>query len=180
MYDSDWGLIQACRQGDETAWRQIIDQYKRLVFSIPLNYGLGEQDAADILQLTFMMLMQSLGSMHKDSHLGGWLATVARRNTWHVVKRRRRENIGNDELNEESPLPDETSEREKESWEQLNWLYDGLSRLDETCRTLLVLLYFDPEQPSYSHVAARMGLAVGSIGPMRATCLRRLRELLKN
>jgi RNA polymerase sigma factor (sigma-70 family) len=177
-YNSDWELIQACRAGDESAWQQIIDQYKRLVFSIPLTHGLTESDAADIFQLTFMMLMQSLGNMHKDSHLGGWLATVARRNTWHLLNRHRRENVGSDDLDENYSLLDEADEREKERRELLHWLYDGLVHLDETCRTLLVNLYFDPGQPSYQQVASRMGLAVGSIGPMRATCLRRLRDAL--
>ena len=179
MVGSDWDLIQACRQGDEQAWKQVVSGYKRLVFSIPLNYGLGQNDAADIVQLTFMMLMQGLDNLHQDSHLGGWLATVARRNTWHVIERRRRENLGNDPLSETMALPDRASENEKERWELTNWLHDGLSRLDETCRALLLLLYLDPEQPSYSDVAARLGLATGSIGPMRARCLRRLRLIMR-
>jgi RNA polymerase sigma factor (sigma-70 family) len=180
MFATDWELIQACRQGDELAWRQIVDQYKRLVYSIPLNYGLGEHDAADIFQLTFMMLMQSLDSLHKESHLGGWLATVARRNTWRTLNRSRRENISYDGIEETFPLADEAGENERERWELLNWLFDGLSRLDETCRTLLLALYFDPAQLSYQQVASRLGLAVGSIGPMRGNCLRRLREILRD
>jgi RNA polymerase sigma factor (sigma-70 family) len=180
MASSDWELIQACRQGDEQAWQKIVSQYRRLVYSIPLNYGLGEHDAADIFQLTFMMLMQSLDSLHQESHLGGWLATVARRNTWHTLNRHRRENLSYDVVDESFPLPDEAGELERERWELLNWLLDGLSRLDETCRALLVGLYFDPAQPSYQQVAARLGLAVGSIGPMRANCLRRLREIMRD
>jgi RNA polymerase sigma factor (sigma-70 family) len=180
MAESDWDLIQACRHGDEQAWQQIISQYKRLVYSIPLNYGLGENDAADVFQLTFMMLMQGLDGLHKDSHLGGWLATVARRNTWHTVNRRRRENVGDEWLDEESTLPDDANERERERRESLDWLHDGLAHLDERCRAILLGLYLDPAQPSYSQIAAQLGLAVGSIGPMRANCLRRLREILNN
>jgi RNA polymerase sigma factor (sigma-70 family) len=155
-----------------------VSRYQRLVFSIPLNYGLGQNDAADIVQLTFMMLMQGLDRLHQDSHLGGWLATVARRNTWHVLNRRRRENL-RDEALSEVDLLDETSESETERWELINWLHDGLSQLSEPCRALLVALYFDPERPSYSQVAARLGLPVGSIGPMRARCLRRMREIMR-
>jgi len=178
MAGSDWDLIQSCRQGDEQAWKQVVSEYKRLVFSIPLNYGLNQHDAADIAQLTFLMLMQGLDNLNEESHLGGWLATVARRNTWHVIERRRRENVGNEALSENIHLLDEASEREKERWELINWLNDGLSQLDEPCRALLQALYFDPQQPSYSDVAERFGLAVGSIGPTRARCLGRLKEIM--
>ena len=178
MAGSDWDLIQACRQGDDQAFIVGYNLLPRLVFSIPLNYGLNQNEAADITQLTFLMLMQGLDNLDEDSHLGGWLATVARRNTWHVIERRRRENVGNEALSDNIYLLDEASEREKERWELINWLHDGLSRLDEPCRALLLALYFDPQQPSYSDVAQRFGLAVGSIGPTRSRCLGRLKEIM--
>jgi RNA polymerase sigma factor (sigma-70 family) len=180
MARSDWELIQACRRGDEQAWNRVVSNYQRLVFSIPLNYGLNQNDAADIVQLTFVMLIQSLDTLHKDSHLGGWLATVARRNTWHLLNRRHREQVADGVFDEHENLADEMDEREKEHWELINWLHDGLAQLDKTCRDLLTALYFDPEQPSYKEVAARLHLAEGSIGPMRARCLRRLREIMRN
>lgn len=179
MTSPDWDLIQACRQGDEKAWQQIVKKYKRLVFSIPLNYGLGQNDASDITQLTFMMLIQSLDTLRKEGHLGGWLATVARRNTWHVIKRHRRENLVSETPGDEIIVIDENREAEKERWELINWLQDGLSQLDEGCRELLAALYLDRVQPTYAEVAARFGLAVGSIGPMRARCLQRLKEIMR-
>jgi len=179
MATSDWELIQACRQGDELAWKQVVNQYKRLVFSIALNYGLGQEDAAEIVQLTFMMLMQGLDGLHQDSHLGGWLATVARRNTWYILNRHRRENLADGGLDQAVTLIDERSERAQTRWELLNWLYDGLIHLDRTCRELLLALYFDPNLPSYNDVAKHFGLAVGSIGPIRARCLRRLRQIMQ-
>ncbi|HRQ40123.1 MAG TPA: sigma-70 family RNA polymerase sigma factor [Chloroflexota bacterium] len=174
---SDWDLIQACQRGDEQAWGHVITRYKRLIFSIALTYGLGHEDAAEIVQLTFIMFLEGLDNLHADSHLGGWLGTVARRNTWHLLNRRRRENLENEAI-DQVVLVDETSGHQQEKWELLNWLDDGLAQLDRTCRELLLALYFDPQQPAYSEVADRMGLAVGSIGPMRARCLLRLRHIL--
>lgn len=175
---SDWELIQACRQSDQQAWDEVVNKYKRLVFSIALNYGLDQDDAAEVVQITFMMLLQGLDTLRRDSRLGGWLAAVARRNTWRLLERRRREKVDDNPLDEESTLPDETSQRQQERWELLEWLHQGLVQLDPGCRELLLALYFDPQQPAYSEVAARLGLAVGSIGPMRARCLYRLRHIL--
>ena len=50
--------------------------------------------------------------------------------------------------------------------------------IGESCRELLFALYFDPKQPSYAEVAARLGMAVGSVGPTRIRCLERLRRVL--
>src|SRR3990172_10262395 len=75
----DRDLILACRSGDKIAWERLLDKYERLVYSIPLNYGLTSEDAADISQITFTILIQSLDRLRDDTRLAPWLATVARR-----------------------------------------------------------------------------------------------------
>jgi len=47
--------------------------------------------------------------------------------------------------------------------------------LPSGCRALLSLLASDPP-PGYAEISAALGVAVGSIGPMRARCLDRLRR----
>jgi hypothetical protein len=59
-----------------------------LMFSIPLNYGLSRADAADLSQVTFTILIQSLDSLDDDSRRGACLSTAARRHTWRLVERR--------------------------------------------------------------------------------------------
>lgn len=179
VYESDRQLIEACRRGDSGAWEELLDRYERLVFSIPLNYGLSREDAADIAQLTFTILIQSLDSLREDSRLGAWLATVARRHTWRLLDRNKRESAGKHEDLADSPkLLGASGPDAVEQWEMTEWLSQGLSELNEPCRNLLTALYFDPEQPSYAEVAERLNMPVGSIGPTRARCLKRLKEVL--
>jgi RNA polymerase sigma factor (sigma-70 family) len=175
---SDRDLIRACRKGDSRAWRSVLQRYERLVFSIPLNYGLSREDAADLTQLTFTILIQSIHSLDDDSRLGSWLATVARRHTWRLLERKRREGTGVErDLAENVTLLGKDDES-IEHWELLEWLNQGLSLISEPCRRLLQALYFDPEQPSYAEVAARLNMSVGSIGPTRARCLKNLKRAL--
>ena len=91
MAKSDRELIEACRRGDGQAWQMVLDQYERLVFSIPLNSGLSAEDAADVTQLTFTIFMESLDRLRDDSNLAAWLSTVAKRHSWRVIRQRRRE-----------------------------------------------------------------------------------------
>ena len=174
----DRELIRDCRRGDVNAWRRVLDRYEGLVFSVPRRYGLSREDAADITQLTFTILFQSLDSLPEESYLGAWLSTVARRHTWRLLDRNRREKTSDKEFDGNTlPLAGGSND-DIERWELAEWLRQGLSLIDKPCRDLLFSLYLSPEQPSYAEVAARLGMAVGSIGPTRIRCLKRLRHAL--
>ena len=175
----DRDLILDCRNGDVGAWQRLLDRYERLVFSVPRRYGLSREDAADITQLTFTILFQSMDTLPEDSTLGAWLSTVARRHTWRLLDRKRREKAGGYERsNESTSTLANTDTDDVERWELAEWLDHGLSLVGKPCRDLLSALYLDPEQPSYAEVAARLGIAVGSVGPTRIRCLKRLRQVL--
>lgn len=170
-----------------------MDKYERLVFSIPLNYGLSREDAADVSQLTFTIFMQSMDSLRDDSRLGAWLATVARRHSWRLMEKNRREGTsGKEDLASSdfagSGLDDNSGaeilfgggDESPERWETVQWLDQGLAEIGAKCRELLSLLYFDEESPSYIDAAERLDMPIGSIGPTRARCLKRLKEALEN
>lgn len=174
---TDRDLIRACRAGDARAWERLLHKYERLVFSISLNYGLTTDDAADVTQITFTILLQNLDTLPNDIRLSAWLATVARRHTWRLLAQNRREAVNPDEdLAGNEAIGGIVDNRERQ--ELAEWLYQGLSLLDERCRQLLLALYFDAEEPSYAEVADHMKMPIGSIGPTRARCLEQMRQSL--
>lgn len=178
--DTDEALIRACRNGDGAAWERLLAKYERLVFSIPLSYGLSHDDAADITQLTFTILLQSLDTLREDSHLSAWLATIARRHTWRILTRTNRETSA-DALDVDAfavHLPGSAPRDSVERWEMITWLHQGLAQLDARCRALVQALYLDERQPSYAEVAQQFSIPIGSIGPTRARCLERLKQVL--
>ncbi|MBV7332652.1 sigma-70 family RNA polymerase sigma factor [Chloroflexi bacterium TSY] len=178
QFPSDTELLAGCRAGNLQTWQQLVDKYERLVYSIPLNYGLSVEDAADIAQIALTALVNSLDTLRDDSNLGGWLATVARRHTWRLVEQRKRERLNAMEENEEVlKFPDRTNEIER--WELIEWLNAGLNLVGERCRNLLTALYFEESEPTYAELAERFNMAEGSIGPTRARCLKRLREMME-
>jgi RNA polymerase sigma factor (sigma-70 family) len=180
--DSDRDLIRRCQQGSAGAWQQALNKYERLVYSIPLRYGLSRDEAADIAQITFTILIESLDTLSEDSRLGAWLATVARRHTWRLLERNRREiaseGLEGADLAARAVLLGRSDADSIEHWELSELLETGLSQIGEPCRELLLALYFQPELSSYAEVAASLGMPIGSIGPTRARCLKRLRQVL--
>lgn len=167
---SERELLQACQSGDEQAWDLLVARYERLVYSIALRSGLSPEDAADVTQITFIALLDSIDRLRDDQRLPFWLMTVARRQSWRLRHRR----------DQELPLgdPGQAAADPIEDWERTAVVHEALQRLRAPCRDLLLALYFDPSKPSYTEVAERLGRAVGGLGPMRARCLERLRAIL--
>lgn len=167
-------LIERCSDGDLAAWHELVTRYERLVYAIPLREGLSADDAAEISQAAFETLVQSLHRIERPERLGQWLMTVTRRLTWRRRSAQRAEiSIG---VAPFEPAGDVASAQ----WERTVDMYDAVAELGEPCRSLLLGLFFDPDEPSYEELARLLGMAVGSIGPLRARCLARLRAALES
>jgi RNA polymerase sigma factor (sigma-70 family) len=185
--DIDTKLIQACREGKAHAWEQLLSRYERLVLSVPFYYGLGTDEAADVAQLAFTALLQSLNTLQENSNLKAWLCTVARRQTWRILRQKQQFSL--EEMDEEfarsgaklqGKLVLDGRSDSIQHWELTDWLQQGLSKLNGRCAQLLQYLYFDEDQPSYADVAVRLNMPAGAIGPTRARCLARLKQLLES
>ena len=180
----DRALLAACQRGEVGAWEQLLRRYERLVFSVARTSGLSADDAADITQITFSYLLQSLTKVNAQS-LGGWLATVARRHSWRINQRRQQESPSDitddmvDSQIRDAFLPGRVDSHSLERWELVEWLQGSLAQLNERCRSLMIALYFDENEPSYQAIAKTLAIAEGSIGPTRARCLQQLRKILE-
>jgi RNA polymerase sigma factor (sigma-70 family) len=168
---TDAALLSRCAHGDAAAWDTLVARYERLVFSVALRNGLSREDAAEVMQTTFIALLQSIDKLREEDRLSYWLMTVARRQAWRLRGRQDRQQPWTDELNGggEEPMRD---------WERVAVLHDGLAQLGTPCNDLLFALYFDPASPSYAQIATRLGRAIGGLGPLRARCLEKLRSIL--
>ena len=167
---SDAELLAACREGDQDAWGLLVGRYERLVFSVALRNGVTREEAADVTQMTFIALLESIERLRDDDRLASWLMSVARRLAWRQRRRSEREQAW---AAEPAGLEDLLA-----VWERVADVQEGLQQLSDKCRELLLALYFDPAEPSYAEVARRLGRSPGGIGPMRARCLEHLRALL--
>jgi len=79
--EDEW-LVQGCIQGDSRAWEELIDKYKRLIYSIPLKYGATSADAADVFQAVCIEVLHSLPQLKKVQSLRSWLITVTIRQSY--------------------------------------------------------------------------------------------------
>lgn len=185
MEPPDEALVLACRRGDADAWEALIARYQRLIYAIPSRAGLDAELSAEVFQNVFATLLKNLDRIEQPSRIRAWLVTAARRATWRLIRRNRnvrsfRESEdAEDEINE---IPDGAALPEDElvRLQEQHIIRTGVAALDERCRRLLTLLYYGPSRQSYEEIAAALDMSVGSIGPIRARCLQKLRRLLED
>jgi RNA polymerase sigma factor (sigma-70 family) len=185
MEASDTHLFLACRRGDESAWEALVNRYQRLVYAIPRRAGLDEDQAAEVFQDVFAILVEKLEEIEQPERLQAWLVTTAKRRTWRVILKAKNSAVSMDDdalekemdnLTDQSALPDEVLLQ----LEEQQTIRTAVAALDERCRKLLTMLFYSDVPPPYAEIAAQTGTSEGSIGPTRARCLEKLLRLLKN
>jgi RNA polymerase sigma factor (sigma-70 family) len=174
----DEKLVQDCLNGDEKAWNRLIDKYKRLIYSVPVKYGLSPDDAADVFQNVCVDLFTNLGKLRKIESIRSWLITVATHKCFHH-KRHQRQDVELDAMEQEmaeelAPAAPQVMQEVQE--EQA--VRDAIQRLSPRCADLVRMLFFEQPPLPYVEVAQKLGLATGSIGFIRGRCLNRLQKIL--
>jgi len=176
---SDRQIVQGCLKGHEEDWDLLIDKYKKLIFSIPIRYGLSREEAADIFQAVCLELIQELPKVREPKALPKWLMQVTAHKCFHY-KRHRNRMVSQDD--EETKVPESSIPAEAEinlrEVEEEQMLRDALAAISSRCRELIHMLFYEEPRRPYQQVAASLGLATGSIGFMRQKCLDRLKEQL--
>jgi RNA polymerase sigma factor (sigma-70 family) len=170
-------LVGRASAGDQGAWNKIVERYAPLVWSICLRYRLDRQDIDDVGQSVWLLLVENLGNLRQPAALPGWLATTTQRECLRVLRVARQR--GTAELPPEYQLAEGSAarmiEEEVLAAERDAALRTAFADLPGGCRELLSMLICDPPC-AYADISATLGVAVGSIGPMRARCLERLRR----
>ena len=72
-------LIARCRQGDETAFRELIDQYKGMVFGLTSRSATTRERAEDLAQEVFLRVHRGLPYFRGEAKLSTWLYAITSR-----------------------------------------------------------------------------------------------------
>lgn len=182
----DRALVEACLGGDSDAWEALILRYQRLIYSIPLRAGFSPVDASDIFQSVCLKLFQKLTTLRKQEKISSWLMTTTTRECWRVVEKRRRETQPSiydedyerdivNQLASREPLADQ----QRIAFERQQAVREAVEALSERCRSLITLLFYSKEEPSYSDIARITKVPLNSVGPTRARCLQKLKRFLE-
>lgn len=157
MLASTHALVQRYLVGDQSAFGQLFDRYRELVYRLCLRRLGHREDAEDATQETFTRLARSLHRWDQTRPLEPWLVTIASNRCRTLQARRKPLHV----MHEGSEPFHETVDQERSA-----------ANLDEEMRLALrdlrpehreAFLLFHQEQLSYAEIALRLGCPLGTV-----------------
>ncbi len=82
-------LIQQLKQGDEPAFRWLVESYRNRVYHTALNIVQDTKEAEDAAQETFIQVFESVRSFKQESSLSTWIYRIAVRKALDKIRRRK-------------------------------------------------------------------------------------------
>ena len=92
---TEWELIEQLRQGDETAFREIVATWQDMVFNTSLGILQQNEDAEDVTQEVFIQVHGSINQFKGDAKFSTWLYRIAvSKSLDHLRKKKRKKRFG--------------------------------------------------------------------------------------
>jgi RNA polymerase sigma factor (sigma-70 family) len=177
----DARLVERCLAGDRRAWDALVTRHQRLVYSVARSWRLSDEDLGDVFQEVFAALVRGLPRLRDARSLVRWLSSTTDRVARTRALRQRREQalrVEDETVFDRLPDASEPVGADLEALERQATVRLALSGVPERCRRLILALYYEDPTPAYADLAGRLGIPIGSLGPTRARCMEKLRELL--
>jgi RNA polymerase sigma-70 factor (ECF subfamily) len=161
-------ILERCRKHDPEAFGKIVDAYQNRLFGFVRRMVPDPEEAADVVQDTFIRAFQAIGRFDGRSSLRTWLFRIAYNL---CVDRSRRSDRMPAELRIEGAFDEEeTFEVPDSRWdpeglvlndELVHLLEQAVGSMSEKLRS--VLLLHDKEDLSYDEIADVLQLPVGTV-----------------
>jgi RNA polymerase sigma-70 factor (ECF subfamily) len=177
----DKSLVERCRQGDDDAWREMVDRFGQKVFSVAYHFTLKREDAEELAQEIFLKVFENLHRYDGSFPLVAWLVSIARNLCIDRYRRLKREKSFR-HVSDDSVLPMLTSAEDPAAdavkKERTKLLFWALSEIPEELSEILVLR--DLEGLAYEEIGAALSLPDGTVKSRlfraRAEVARKVRE----
>lgn len=174
MSDDRQCVAEFCRNGSESAFRQLVERHLSLVYSAAMRMVNGDAHLAqDITQLVFSNLARKARSLPANVLLAGWLHRDTRFTALEWLRKEHRRA----EREREAAAMRELESADEVEWSHLRPALDGvLDELADDDRHALLLRYF--EQQSLEQVGDALGIAEDAARKRTSRALEKLRGAL--
>jgi len=179
-------LIQQLREGKDSAFKTIIDNYQDMVYNTCLSIVKSEEDAEDIAQEVFVQVYQSIQSFKGESKLSTWIYRIATTKSLDHERRKKRKKrlgfvksifgdgseivINPPDFNHPGVALDKKENAAK--------LFSAIDKLSENQKVAFLLNKV--EGLSYQEVSDVMEVSVSSIESLLHRAKNNLRKMLEN
>jgi len=176
MSTSEHGLVERCRQGDETAFRELVDQYKGLVFGLIARSIANRARAEEVAQEVFLKVHKGLPYFRGDAKLSTWIYRIV----INALAEERPElaTVSLDETDDDRPRQEPgTQDRAFGDMVMKDRLQKAIERLPVNYQVLVNGHYL--KDMRYEDLAEALDLPLGTVKTHLHRAKRRLRHLLE-
>jgi RNA polymerase sigma-70 factor (ECF subfamily) len=173
---SEADLIARCQQGDERAFRELVDRYKDLVFGVIARSGVQRSRIEDLAQEVFLKIYRGLPYFRGEARLTTWIYRIVL-NLLSLEAQKRR---ASREVALDSDLPSHeprSHDRSPGDLELRDRLEKAMARLPPNYRLLIGSHYL--KDVKYEDLAEALGMPVGTVKTHLHRAKKQLRELLE-
>jgi RNA polymerase sigma-70 factor, ECF subfamily len=174
-------LVDRCRQGNDDAWRDLVDRFGQKVYSVAYHFTLNREDAEEVSQEIFLKTFENLHRYDGSFPLAAWLLSLARNLCIDRYRRRKREKSFRF-VTDDAVMPLLKSEddpaAEALKRERTKLLFWALAEIPEDLAEILVLR--DLDGFAYDEIGKVLDLPDGTVKSRlfraRAEVARKIRE----
>jgi RNA polymerase sigma-70 factor (ECF subfamily) len=174
-------LVARCRQGDDDAWRKLVDRFGQRVYAIAYHFTLKREDAEELSQEIFLKIFENLHRYDGGFPLVAWVLSVSRNLCIDRYRRKKRENSFRF-VSDEAVTALLKSEDDPASLaltkERTRMLFSALSEVSEDLAEILILR--DLNGLAYDEIGKALELPEGTVKSRlfraRAEVARKIRE----
>ena len=84
-------LVERCRQGEDEAWRELVDRFGQRIYSVAYHFTLKREDAEELAQEIFLKIFENLSRYDGSFPLVAWIVSLSRNLCIDRYRRRKRE-----------------------------------------------------------------------------------------
>ena len=161
----DTHLVARCVQGDEGAWRELVERHTRRVFAIAYKFCGRVDQAEDLTQEIFVKVYQSLGRYRaEDGKFEAWFGSVSRNHAIDNYRRTREERArrhGDPAVIDFVASGAATPLEDLEKDERVALVRQGIGALPADLREPILLC--DLQGLAYEEAAETLGIPLGTV-----------------
>jgi RNA polymerase sigma-70 factor (ECF subfamily) len=183
MEESDAALVTRAREGDQDAFRLLVERHSVRLFQLAFRMSGNEQDAEDLVQETFLRAYKQLNRFQSRAGLGTWLYRIAANCSLDLLRRqKRRGELETVEFDSEEAFPAILSDAPAPDQQ----LYHGevrqkvesvMRELTPMERTAFVLRHF--EGLSIEEIGSALGVSSGATKQSIFRAVQKMRRALE-
>ncbi len=176
--------LNGLRQGDESAFRWLVDTYQTRVFRTALAIVPTPEEAEDVAQEVFEEVYRTVGAFRGEASLATWLYRLTTSRALKKERDRKRKKrfafltslFGDDELERFDPPDFQTPETVLEADERARLINRAVKTLAESQKVAFALHY--QEELSYQEIAAVMQTSISAVESLLFRARQTLRKKL--